>query len=118
MGIAKKIFQSPFRPNVEVFGDIVVKVHVPYSDRNVTLKINPNIQDYQEDQSTDDAQIRQVMLTTDADETITIQLDLDSNRSETVTVAGRQYVVELADIGKENQQGQDFPFFEVDVSEA
>ena len=118
MGNVKKIFQSPFSPNIEVFGDIVVKVHVPYSERNVTLKINPYIQDYKEDQSTADVQVRQVMLTTDTDETITIKLDLDGNRRETVTVAGREYVVELADIGKENQQGQDFPFFEVDVSEA
>lgn len=117
MGITKKIFQSPFRPNLEVFGDIVAKVHVPYSDRNVTLKINPNITEYQEDQSTDDAQIRQVTITTDTDETVSIQLDLDSNRSEAVTVAGRRYLVELANIGKENQQGQEFPFFEVDITE-
>ena len=32
----------------EVVEDIVIQVFGPYSDKNVTLQINPNIQDYQE----------------------------------------------------------------------
>lgn len=97
---AIKIVQSPFNPSLEVVEDIVINLHVPYSDTNVSIQVNPNIQEYQENANTKDAQVRQVMVTTPTDETI----------------AGSDYEIELTNIGKENIQGQDFPFFEFNVS--
>ena len=43
-----KIIQSPFNPALEVVEDIVIQLHVPYSNKSVTVQVNPNIQDYQE----------------------------------------------------------------------
>ena len=32
-----KIIQSPFNSPLEVIDDIVIKLHVPYSEKNVTI---------------------------------------------------------------------------------
>ena len=43
-----KIVLSPFNPPLEVVDKIVVQIHAPYSDRNVTIQVCPNIQEYTE----------------------------------------------------------------------
>jgi hypothetical protein len=108
-----KIVQSPFEPELEVVEDIVIQLHVPYSDKSVTVQVNPNILDYQENADTENAKVRQVMVTTP---TKTLSFDFDHNRSHSINVEGSDYEIELMNIGKENIQGQDFPFYEFNVT--
>ncbi len=111
-----KIVQSPFNSPLEVAEDLVIKLHVPYSDTSVTVQVNPNIQDYREMADTEHAQVRQVIITIPMDQTRVITFDLDNNKKHKINIEGCDYEIELTNIGKENIQGQDFPFYEFKVS--
>lgn len=111
-----KIVQSPYGPTLEVVEDIVIKLHVPYSDTSVTVQVNPNIQDYREKADTEHAQIRQVIITTPTDQTRVLSFDLANNKKHKINIEGCDYEIELTNIGKENIQNQDFLFYEFDVS--
>lgn len=112
-----KIISSPFNPNMEVFGDIVIKVHVPYSDKDVTVMVNPNIQEYDKNLDKPNVKVRQATVTTSTDETRTVKLDFGDNNIQTFEVSGKKYEIKLMNIGKENMEGQDFPSFEFFVKE-
>lgn len=111
-----KVIASPFNPSMEIADKIVVKLHVPYSERNVTVQICPNVQEYVENADTPTAKIRQVSVTTPTDQTTTLTFDLESNKKKSVTAEGTDYEIELLGIGKEEIQGHQFPFFEFNVS--
>lgn len=111
-----KIVQSPFNPALEVVEDIVIKLHVPYSDTSVTVQVNPNIQDYQEKADTEHAEIRQVIKTIPTDQTRVLSFDLVNNKKHKINIEGCDYEIELMSIGRENIQNQDFPFYEFNVS--
>ncbi len=111
-----KIVQSPFNPALEVVEDIVIQLHVPYSDKSVTVQVNPNIQDYQENADTENVQVRQVMTTIPTDQTKVLSFDFDNNKKHSINIEGCDYEIELMNIGKENIQGKDFPFYEFNVS--
>lgn len=111
-----KVVASPFTPSLEVADKIVVKIHVPYSERNVTIQICPNVQEYVESADTSAAQIRQVSITTPNDQTTTLSFDLNGNKKKSVTAEGTEYEIELLGIGKEEIQGHLFPCFEFNVS--
>ncbi len=111
-----KVVASPFNPSLEITDKIVVKLHVPYSERNVTIQICPNVQEYVESADTPTAQIRQISVTTPTDQTATLAFDLEGNKRKSVTAEGTDYEIELLGIGKEEIQGQQFLFFEFNVS--
>ena len=111
-----KIVLSPFNPPLEVVDKIVVKIHVPYSDCNVTIQVCPNIQEYTENADAEGISIRQVTLTTPTDQTATVSLDLTENRKKKVVAEGTEYEIELLKIGAEEIQGQQFKTFEFNVS--
>ena len=52
-----KIVSSPFTSNLEVADGFVMKVHMPYSDSMVTIKIDPNITHYEDQPKTTDPRI-------------------------------------------------------------
>ena len=108
-----KIVQSPFNPGLEVVEDIVIILHVPYSNKSVTILVNPIIQDYKENADTKNAQVRQVMITTSTNETRVLSFDFENNRKHKINVEGSDYEIELINIGKDNIKGQDFPFFDL-----
>jgi len=49
MGKQIKIIDSPFNPNLEVIEDLIIKLHVPYSENSVIVQINPSIDDYKKE---------------------------------------------------------------------
>lgn len=57
------------------------------------------------------------MASQNTEETRTLQLDIESNNEATIKFKGLNYQVKLLHIGKENIQGQDFPYFEFFVEE-
>lgn len=114
-----KFVLSPFNPNIETVGNLVLDVHTPYNEKMVTLKINPNIGDYQDkvDTGTSDFQVRQVMVSQDTENTQTLTFDFDKQNTQEVKVDDKSYEIKLLNISKEKIEGQDFPVFEFFVSE-
>lgn len=107
-----KIVSSPFNPAIEVVDKLVINLHVPYSEKEVTVQINPFVQNYDENQDQPGVQVRQVTLTTQTDETKTLKFDFAANNKQTIDMNEVKYEIKLMNIGKENLQGQDFPYFE------
>lgn len=113
-----KIILSPFNPNIEVVGPMVFDVRSPYSDKSVTLVVNPNIIQYEDKPlSPYGVKIRQSMASQNTDQTRIIHLDIKSNTEEVIYFKENKYKVKLLNIGNENIQGQNFPFFEFYVEE-
>ncbi len=106
----------PFSSNLEVAEDIVLKLHVPYSEKEVTIQINPNIQKYKESADQSGINARQIMVTTPTDETRTLKFDFDKMKIQEVTIGSDVYKIELLEIGKEEIQGQKFPYFDFSIS--
>jgi len=111
-----RVKRSPFSSNLEVADDIVLKLHVPYSDKEVTIQINPNIQDYKENDDRPGVKIRQTIVTTPTDETQTLKFDFNNMKTQKVVIGTASYTIELLKIGKEAIQGQEFPYFDFSVS--
>ena len=112
-----KLVNSPFNSNIEIAGNIVLSIHVPYSDRDVTIQVNPNVQDYAENNDQPGVQVRQIMVTTPTDQTKTLHFDFENDNIQKTTIDGREYEIKLMQIGKQNLQGQDFPYFEFLIKE-
>jgi len=114
-----KITNSPFSPSLEVVGNFVVKLHVPYSDSMVTIKINPNITHYEEKTEMADPAIdvKQVAVSEDTKDTQTLLFDFKGNNIKKIDIGNKSFEVKLLNIGKKNIQGQDFPEFEFLVTE-
>ena len=109
------LVMSPFSPNLEVVGDIVLMIHVPYSDKEVTLRVAPNVQDYQERADQPGIQVRQVMVTNATPDTCTLKFDLRDNSTQRFELDGKTYEIKLLRIGQQNLQGQDFRCYEFHV---
>ena len=107
-----KIVISPFNSNLEVVGDIVINSYVPYSEKEVTVQVNPDVQDYKENQDQLGIQVRQVMVTTNTKQTKTLKFDFKENNTHEIEINDKKYEIKLMQIGKEKLQGQDFPYFE------
>jgi len=109
-----KLIASPFNPSLEVAGDLVISLHVPYSDDMVTIKINPNIVDYKEKPSPN---VRQVKVSKETGETHTLKLDFQVNNVQKIKVDNKDYEIKLLHIGKVKQEKANFPVFEFQVVE-
>lgn len=72
-----KLVHSPFAPPFEVAGDLVIKMHVPYSQNSVTIQVNPSLEHYDEKKQVEHAEIRQATLTGQTDETKVLSFDLE-----------------------------------------
>lgn len=106
-----KLVQSPFNPPVEIAEDIVLKLYVPYSESSVTIMVNPNIQEYLVDIDNDTVKVRQVMVSTETEDTRILCFDLTNNSRE-VEIGSKNYLIKLLNIGKKAEDGQDFIFYE------
>ena len=112
-----KLTLSPFTSNIETAGDIILSIHVPYSESSVTVQVNPNIHEYQENADSEDVNVRQVMVSTSTDQTRKLSFDFKQNRKQTVEINGHTYTIELLNIGKEQIEGQEFFVFEFQVAD-
>jgi len=114
-----KIVSSPFTSNLEVVGDFVMKLHMPYSKDMVTIKINPNITDYEDRPriKSQDFKVRQAAVYQDTDETQTLTFDFKENNVQKITIGNKSFEIKLLHIGKQKIKEQDFPEFEFLVTE-
>lgn len=107
-----KLVLSPFNSNVEVIDEMVISIHVPYSDKDVNIQINPNIQEYKENDDRPGLNVRQVTVTTATEDTKTLHFDFLNDNIKNVQINNKEYEIKLLNIGKENIEGQDFSSFE------
>lgn len=110
-----RLTQSPFTPPIQTVGNLIINLHVPYSDKEVTIQINPNYQQYIEDQKADGIEIKQFSVTTSTIDTMQFKFDFEENNSKTFNYDDETYTLRLIQIGNEKIEGQDFRFFEFEV---
>ena len=110
-----KLTQSPFKPPMEIVGNLVINLHAPYFDKEVTIQINPNYQEYIEDQKGDGIEVKQFSVTTNTIDTMQLNFDFGENNSKTFNYDDETYTLRLINIGTEKIEGQDFRFFEFEV---
>lgn len=112
-----QIVGSPFTPDMIVVGKSVVQLSAPYSRRDVTILISPNIEDQQDIFEQPGIRLRQVIHTIPTEQKQKIKLDFESNRIKVVHLENEKYQIELKKIRKKNIHSHDFPSFEFLVSE-
>ncbi|MCX6154087.1 MAG: hypothetical protein NT007_08005 [Candidatus Kapabacteria bacterium] len=111
------ISNNPFQPKFEVVGNLIVKLHVPYSERDVNIMINPNISEYIEKKNEVDVKIHHFSITINNERSSILYFNLDGNNENKHTFVNddrsiwEQYNFKLLDIRKKRIQGQDFPIF-------
>ena len=109
-----KITNSPSNSNLEVAGDLVIKLYVPYSDDSVTIKINPYLKEYKE-KVTDN--LRQYTEFRDTKDTKTLLFDFQNSNVNEINCENKNYEIKLMNIGKVSENGKDFKTFEFMISE-
>ena len=112
------IVQSPFNPPLEAVDDIVLNLFMPCSTKQVTIQINPNTDHYPEDAEATHVQVRAVTVAAPTDQTKVVLLDFGHNKKRRIEIENKRYDIELVSIGKKKIENQDFPVFEIDVSDA
>ncbi|NQU28866.1 MAG: hypothetical protein HQ528_11295 [Candidatus Marinimicrobia bacterium] len=111
---------NPFSPNIEIVENFAMKIHVPYSDSSVVIKIDPNIQHYTENNDQPGAQVKQVMVTTETADTKTLDFNFTDKNVKTIEIDERIFEIKLLEIGDENVKGikgQKFKYFKFNIDE-
>ncbi len=103
---------SPENPSIEVVDKMVMKVHGPYSENDVTIQFNPNIREHKESKDRENIQIRQVTVTTPTDQIKIFHFDFKTDNVHEIEIENTLYNVKLMFIGKAPIHGQQFPYFE------
>ena len=111
-----RIVDCPFVPDMEVAGDIVIKLHAPCSPESVTVQVNPDTQEYIEKLEIGGVEARQFIVTKPTDETRELFFDFGENKIKEANIAGCNYRIELMSIGMETVQEQECRFYEFNVS--
>jgi len=112
-----KIILSPFNSNIEIVDIMAIQVHVPYSENEVTVLINPNITEYQEKQDKPGIKIRQFTVTESTEQTKKLKFDFKDNNIHKVKINEKTFEIKLMTIDKEKIQGREFPYFEFFINE-
>ncbi|MEO8007681.1 MAG: hypothetical protein ABI728_04060 [Betaproteobacteria bacterium] len=113
-----RLVQSPFNPPLQAVDDIVFNLHVPCSTKQVTIQVNPNVEQYSEDAEATNVQVRAVKVAAPTDQTKVVLLDFGQNKKRRIEIENKRYDIELVSIGKKKIQNENFPVFELDVSDA
>src|SRR5262245_20634081 len=107
-----KLLHSPFEPSIEIVEDVVIKLSSPCSLNEVTVQINPNIIEYQEEQSLPGLKVRQTTATIQTDDTRLLKFDLQHNNTHKIKTSDKTLQFELINIGEEKIQEHNFLYFE------
>ena len=107
-----RIIQSALNPPIETVGNLILNLHVPYSDKEVTIQINPNLEEYIENQQEKGFEIIQMSVTTSTIDTKTLMFDFGTNNTHTFNYDDETYTISLLDIGIVEIEGQVSQYFE------
>jgi len=112
-----KLIASPFHSPVDEACGLLFQLCVPYSDKNVTILVNPNMVDYKEKDGDENIEIKQLTFSLFTKDTKELFFDFNANNVKTIDNGNEKIEVKLMRIDTENIQGQDFMSFELFVSE-
>ena len=101
--------QNSNSPTIEIAFNLAVKLHIPYSQNDVTIQINPSIEDYIENADQPNMDIRHITVSKTTDETQTLKFDLSSNKVKEINFRDQKYKFELLKIER-NDNGFLFEF--------
>jgi hypothetical protein len=107
-----RIVNSPISSAIEVVGDMVMSIQVPYSKDDVTMVFNPALVGYTENADRPGVQLRQMKVLQNTADTVTARFDFRAHNERIITVSGVPYTVKLLRIDSELYDGQKFPAFE------
>ena len=115
MATTIELVNSPFEAPIGEACGVIFKIHAPYNDDMVTLLINPNIDEYLDEIKGMGISVAQFTSTTGKTEEIT--LDFKGNNLVTIDNEGAKIEVKLLSIGSKKLEEQNFPVFEILVTE-
>src|SRR4051812_41803065 len=95
-----KVHLSPFHANIAAFGKLSFQVRPPYNEREVTIQVNPNLLDYQENRDQESIKVRHAAVTTPTGQSRTLSFSLDDNAVQCVRLDDTDYRIRLLRIGK------------------
>ncbi|MEO5376897.1 MAG: hypothetical protein H7832_03815 [Magnetococcus sp. DMHC-6] len=90
---------DPEAPSIGCVEGLSIKLSEPYSDREVTVKINPFDDDHPADMK-------------DTKSTKTLKFDFDKSNTKKIKLSHNSYTVKLMNISNKTWEGQDYPYFE------
>ena len=88
-----RIVATSFQASVEIAFGLTFKLAAPYSDNYVTLRVNPNITNFEAQPSSN---VRKVSISKPIPESQTLFFDLDSQKSHRIDYEGGRLGVEAA----------------------
>jgi len=101
----------PFEPNIATAEDLVLSVSAPYSEKQVTLTINPNITGYIKGKSEGGLHIAQLIESRSTDETVTVKLDVQQHPEQLFAYGGKLHSVRFMGTIKKSYEVQEFLCF-------
>ncbi len=113
-----RLVQSPFDPPLQAVDDIVFNLSAPCSRKQVTIQVNPNIEQYSEDAEASTVQVREVKVAAPTEQTKVVLLDFGHNKKRRIEIEKKSYDIELVSIRNQKIDNENFPVFELDVSDA
>lgn len=115
-----KLSINPYSPSIEAVENFVMMIHVPYSNKEVTIKIDSSIQEYIENDDKPGIKIRKMTIMQDTKYTRTLRFDFKENNTHSIEIDNRKFDIRLIEIGDEEieeVQGQSFKFFRFTIQE-
>ena len=103
---------SPYHPNVDVAGEMTVRIGVPYSKTQVTIEITAKRERYLA--ATGEAP---GSTAAPSQEMVELKLDLQNQKTLAFKFGGRDYEVELQEIGTSKPDNEEFLRFDFQISE-
>lgn len=95
---------SPQQSSIEIYKGIVIKAGAPYSPTQVTITINPGVDGYEEDASSENVEVKQVTVTSGG-----TALNAVLNKQVSINVKGIVYHITLVKVTPLNP-GWEFEF--------
>jgi hypothetical protein len=107
-----RLHESPFHSPIETVFNLTLSLSAPTSEKEVTIIFNGNTTNYQESNKKEGLEISQIIMTEGTESAVINTFNLSDQSGFGLKIAGEFYEVRLINIGKENQQGQDFLYYE------
>jgi peptide deformylase len=108
----------PTNPNVICHScGLTINLHAPYGDDNVTVLVNPSIESHNEHTASEGIEVAFSSFVTHTEDTKEITLNFTDKNVQSVMLDDKEIELKLMNIGKEKFENQDFPYFEIYVSE-
>lgn len=111
---------SPNAPQIAIADNISLSPAGPYGKDHITVTVNPNVTDYQSNVDTGSAgfEVSQQMTYGASEHSRKLHFDFKNKQQQLIKVAGQGHTIRLMSIDEVDFDGQKFPTFTFDISDA